>query len=255
MKKIFLYILFCLFSYGWSQQETARISIYSSPDHVQIRLDSVIIGKTPLIHIEIPPGEHRLEALSPFDGLWNIANIVKKFLIKVGEDTVIKIRFSHPVKINSIPFHARLLHKNRFIGFTPLTLPFEENRGKEFLLEKKGYRNFQFILNKSEPYLITLEPLEINTKKTDDGPFVYTLFHKQIKTKFLLLTGTVVSHWMAFYFKNLADKNFKKYQKTADPTLISKYWDNTQRYDRYSDISLAISYAFLTGLIYTVLWD
>jgi hypothetical protein len=75
-----------------------------------------------------------------------------------------------------------------------------------------------------------------------------------MKSKFIFLSGTVVTHWLAFYFKNLADNNFEKYQNTANPALMEKYWDNTQKYDRWSDITLGVSYAFLGGLIYTVLW-
>lgn len=253
MKYIFALCLMII-SLGWSQPPPAYLTILSQPEQVRVRLDSVIIGTTPLHRLKITPGNHTIEALSPYDGLWNITNITRTFAVKSGSDTTIHIRFQRPVIINSIPYDARLIRNNLILGLTPLTLPFEENRGKEFLLEKDGYRSFRFVLEKPRNYLFELEPVQPEISAEERGSFTYSLLHTRLKSKFLFLTGTVVTHWLAFYFKNVADENYEKYARTADPQLMKKYWDETRKYDRLSDITLGISYAFLSGLIYTVLW-
>lgn len=232
--------------------QKAQLSIYSAPESVQIRLDSVIIGSTPLENLQIEAGMHKLEALSPYGGLWNINNQVQTFRIFAGQDTVIRVRFQQAVQINSIPYRSRLLHNNQLIGFTPLQIPFEENRGKEFNLEKNGYRSMRFVLEKPEPLIFKLEPLEINPTEETNRSFASGLFRNRIKSKVFLLGGSVVAHWLAFYFKNVADDFNDKYRRTSDPERMNHYWDETQRYDRYSEISLGVSYAFLGGLIYTV---
>jgi len=239
---------------GLSKADQSYLTVYSSPNDVEIRLDSVLVGSTPLDKIEIAPGKHRLEALSPYSGLWNMTNIVKEFEIKAGQDTAIHIRFEKQVQINSIPYGAQLMFQNRSIGATPVSVPFEPNKGKEFRLEKPGYRTQQFVLKKPEPYIITLEPLNMELVEETNHSFSHALFHTRLKSKFLFLTGTVVTHWLSFYFKNVADDNYNKYAQTGDPHLMNKYWDKTQKYDRLSDITLGVSYAFLSGLIYTVLW-
>ena len=254
MKLTIILFIFFVFIRGWSLENNARLTVYSTPEKVQVRLDSVIIGSTPLINFFISEGDHRLELLSPYDGLWNTSNIVQNFTIKSGHDTTLHVRFQKKVKINSIPYHARLMQNNILLGKTPLSISFVENRGKEFSLEKKGYKSFRFVLEKPQSQLFTLEPIGADILHGEQNSFTYSLFHTRLKSKFLLLTGTVITHWFAFYFKNVADDNFEKYERTGNQYLMSKYWDKTQRYDRYSDISLGVSYIFLSGLIYTVLW-
>jgi hypothetical protein len=248
---ITLNLLLSFVIFGISNEQNAIISILSSRENVQIRFDSVLIGYTPFENFEVSPGEHILEAFSPYDGLWNTNNIVHIFKINAGVDTTIKIKFPKSVKINSIPYHAKLIFNNTLVGLTPLVIPFEDNKGKNFSLEKEGYKSFRFFLEKPESKLITLESIDFY--KQESNTFSHNLIHRRLKTKFLFLSGTVITHWLAFYLKNVADNNFDKYEKTADPTLMDRYWNNTQRYDRYSDISLGVSYALLSGLIYTVL--
>jgi len=247
-------VLLLLISLGWSQPPPAYLTILSQPEQVQVRLDLVIIGTTPIHRLKISPGAHSIEALSPYDGLWNIANITKSFAVKSGSDTTIHIRFQRPVAINSIPYAARLIRNDLILGLTPLMIPFDDNRGKEFLLEKEGYRSFRFVLEKPKNYLFELQPIQPEIAVEERPSFTYSLLHTRLKSKFIFLTGTVATHWLAFYFKNVADENYDKYARTADPRLMKKYWDETRKYDRLSDITLGISYALLSGLIYTVLW-
>ncbi len=253
MKNLYIFLLMIPLSL-FSQENIARISILSSPDNIQVRLNSVLIGKTPIENFSVKPGNHHLEALSNAPGNWYNTNIYKKITLKAGQDTTIFLRFSRPVKINSIPFDARLLHNDREIGVTPITLPFEENQGKEFRIEKAGYQTFKFMLDNPNSKMYILQKIDLTSSDDESSSFAYSILHKNIKSKFFLLTGTVITHWMAFYFKNMADNNYQKYLGTGNPALMDKYWENTQKYDRFSDISLGVSYAFLGGLIYTVLF-
>ncbi|HFE63220.1 MAG TPA: hypothetical protein ENK14_02245 [Caldithrix sp.] len=233
-------------------EKTAQVSIFSKPTNVSIRLDSVIIGRTPLTGLKVKPGTHRAEALAPDDGLWNESNQVKIFSVKAGQDIILRFRFGKTVSINSIPYQAHLFWNNQKLGLTPLFLPFEENRGKRFRLEKKGFRSLTFKLERQQPYIYKLEPLTLSQPEDEHISLARSLFHKRLKSKVLLLGGSVIAHWLAFYLKNIADDNYNRYISASDPRLINKYWNNTQKYDRYSDISLGISYALLGGLIYMV---
>jgi hypothetical protein len=238
----------------FSQEEATFISIYSSPSKIQIRLNSVILGTTPMERISIKPGSHLIEAVANNPGIWNHTNVIKRFNIYAGQDTTIFIQFTRGVKINSLPFNAKLISDKGLLGSTPLTIPFEENLGKEFHLEKPGYKTYTFLLEDPQSKLFTMQKIELKSSSDESQSFTHSLFRTRTKSKFLFLTGTVAAHWLAFYFKNLADDNFEKYLTTGNPNLMSKYWNNTQKFDRYSNISLGISYAFLGGLIYTVLW-
>jgi hypothetical protein len=241
-------------SLSWSQDDLAQLSILAIPQNVEVRLNSVVLGSTPLLNLQLPPGNYKIEAIAPEPGMWYNTNIYKEIQLYTGQDTTIYFQFPVMVKINSIPFHAQLLNENRLIGLTPTFIDFNKFQGKELVLEKTGYQSSHFILTTSQSQLIYLEPIKLTEYSEENNSFTYSLLHTRIKSKFLFLTGSVVSHWLAFYFKNLADDNYARYLTTGNPQLMQKYWDNTQKYDRWSDISLGISYAFLGGLIYTVLW-
>jgi len=254
MKTITIFLILSVFLICHAQEKKTILTIESIPDQVQIRINSVLVGNTPITNYEVNSGYITIEAISNQAGIWNNHNIVQEIFTTPGQDTTIIIQFPKMIKINSVPFHAKLLVNNQSIGLTPVSVDFNQYRGKEFLLEKTGYKSFRFILQNQTSQLYTLEPLDLATIDEENSSFTYGLFHSRMKTKFLFLTGTVVTHWLAFYFKNLADDNFEKYSTTGNPALMQKYWDNTQKYDRWSDITLGVSYAFLGGLIYTVLW-
>jgi hypothetical protein len=245
-----------LFQIGlsWAQENSANLSIFATPLNVKVRLNAVVLGNTPLLNVKLDPGVYQIEAIAPEPGIWNNTNILKEIQLHAGQDTAVYFQFPTMVKINSIPFHAQLTFENRFIGFTPLFIDFGQFHGKVLHLEKTGYQTDQFILSSAQSQLFTLEPLDFTITREESNSFFSSLLHTRVKSKFLFLTGTVVSHWLAFYLKNLADDNYDRYQTTGNPQLMQKYWENTQKYDRWSDISIGISYAFLGGLIYTVLW-
>ena len=254
MKTPILVILLITIVLAYAQDDNARITINSIPNGVQVRVNSVLVGATPIVNYEVEPGYITIEAISKETGIWNNHNILQEIFVTAGQDTTIQIKFPKMVKINSIPFHAKLLVNDQYMGLTPISIEFDRYRGKELLIEKENYKSFRFFLENPNSQLYTLEPLDISALEEENTSFTYGLFHSNMKSKFIFLSGTVVTHWLAFYFKNLADNNFEKYQNTANPALMEKYWNNTQKYDRWSDITLGVSYAFLGGLIYTVLW-
>ncbi len=255
MKNIWVVILFSLVSIsGWSQENPVCLSIFSVPSGVQIRLNSVLIGNTPLTKLSVKPGKYSIEAVARDAGIWNMRNVQQEVFIEGGGDTSITIQFPRLIKINSIPFHAKLLQDNHLVGLTPVVVDLKTYRGKDFTLEKTGYETTRFTLTDQSPPPFVMQPLDQTALKLERHSFTHDLFHSRFRTKFLFVTGTVVTHWMSFYFKNLADDNYDKYLTTANPALMNKYWDNTQKYDQLSEFTLGISYAFLGGLIYTVLW-
>lgn len=253
MKNLIL-ITLIFYVFGISQDKNSSLTIFSNPNQLEIRLDSVFIGNTPLENLIIDPGTHVIEAYSPNPGLWNSTNTTIRFHIESGRDTTINIRLQQSIKINSIPYHAELLKNDRVLGLTPVSILFEENRGKEFRLEKRGYESVSFTLKEPRSRLFRLKPIQLVDAETESNSFMHSLAHTRLKSKFLFLSGSVLTNWLAFYFKNLADDNYNKYLTTSNPQLMDKYWDKTQKFDRFSDISIGVSYALLGGLIYTVLW-
>lgn len=254
MKSFILILLGAVSLLAQAQSPAAYLTLHSDPPGVEIRLDSLFLGKTPLYRVAISPGAHLVEALSPYPGIWDYANIRRTVNLIPGQDTTLSFRFQHFSIINSVPYHARLRAANRVVGLTPIELPFESNRGRAFLLTKSGFESLSITLRKPGPQLYKLSPIAPQISELQESSFTYAVLHTNLRTKFLFLTGSLTAHWLAFYFKNIADDNYDRYLHTSDMALIRKYWDDTRKFDRFSDISLGVSYVLLTGLIYTVIW-
>jgi hypothetical protein len=230
------------------------ISVSSNPSECWVRIDSVLVGKTPLNKFAISEGEHLIQVFPPNKGVWNLEDRVFEVSIESDQDTTINVVFSSPVYINSVPFGAELLSGQVHLGFTPLYIPFEENAGKSFRLEKKGYKPYTFTLTGNASIIATLEKGKDFVDENKKPRLLGFLPKRHLKSKFTLLAISIASHWASFYFKNVADENYEKYSQTADPRLMDQYWKQTQKYDRLSEISLGVSFASLAGLIYFVIW-
>lgn len=248
--------LLLIFFFQFFYAQNGKISINSSPTESWVRIDSVLVGKTPLTDIQVEAGSHLIDISPPKGGIWNYEDKHLKISISENQDTTFNIIFSKPVFINSVPYGAHLKSDQEYIGITPLYLPFENNQGTSFEIIKEGYEPYIFVLNTPDPILAKLKKNEGYIELQKKKPQLFGLVPKKhVKSKFTLLAVTVATHWASFYFKNVADDRFDKYLKTADPQLMNKYWDETHKYDRLSEITLGVSYTALAGLIYLVIWN
>ena len=248
------WLISLLFSFCLHSQEKGTISISSEPAGCWVKIDSVLVGKTPLDEFELDPGQHLIQVYPPNKGVWNLQEKIVDVSIRAGSNAPLNVVFSSPVFINSVPYGAQLFTENISMGFTPLYLPFEENAGKQFRLEKKGYRPYLFTLTSNQSIIAQLEGENGFVKDREKPRLLGFLPRTHLKSKFTLLAVSIAAHWASFYFKNIADQNYEKYQQTADPALMDQYWKQTQKYDKLSEVSLGVSFASLAGLIYFVIW-
>ena len=235
-------------------QERGTVTILSNPPNCWIRIDSVLVGRTPLYQFSLSTGKHVVQIYPNQSGIWNVEEKIFHITLSANQDTTLTATFSRPVFINSVPFGATLLQDSSRIGVTPLYIPFEENKGKRFELRKSGYIPYFFTLDTVRSIFVTLRQQQDFVEEPQKPQLLGFIPKRRLKSKFTLLAVTVAAHWASFYFKNEADDNFEKYNRTADPRLMDKYWSRTKKYDRLSAISLGVSYASLAGLIYMVIW-
>lgn len=256
--KLFLLAISFLLTASLSAQdasgEQGTLSVTSAPSGSWVKVDSVLVGKTPLELLPLSAGLHQIQVYPPNNGIWNLEEKRYEVIIHPNQDSKIHTKFSSPIYVNSTPFGAELYADTTRLGMTPLYIPFEPNRGKFFRLSKHGFKDYEFQLNENKSILAHLEKDESFIEDREKPQLLGVIPKRHIKSKFSLLALTVASHWASFYFKNQADSNFDKYSQTGDAGLRDQYWDSTQKYDRLSEITLGVSYASLAGLIYMVIW-
>ncbi len=262
MKNNFHWVTIILFGItGWvfltpinsNAQTPARVTVLSEPPGARIQLDSTWIGQTPLHDLTLPPGRHVIRAFPPYSGNWNIAAQTLTFQVHAKQDTTITFQFTPPVFVNTIPSQATVVLDSLTLGTTPIYLPFLRLKGRTLILNKTGYQSARVRVLSAEPILITLQRKEGFTERKRP-PLLKIVPKDNRAAKFTLIATTLVTHWAAFLLKRQADFYYDKYQHTAEPDAILKYWDNTRKFDRYSDIALATSYISLSALIYLIIF-
>jgi len=256
MKSNLYMILLLLIIFSLSRsQEVGWITVKSQPSGSLVHIDSILIGTTPIDALALTSGAHVVRISPPATGIWVLTDKIVRVNINSGDTTRVQVVFDKPVPVNSVPYGADVLVDSSFIGTTPLYLSYQIYKNKLLRLEKIGYVPYEIRMTSRKPILARLKPGENYFEEQPTRPPILGILPREkLRSKFALLAFTVVSHWAAFYFKNIADRHYEKYLHTANPKLIRENWNKTRKYDRLSDISLGMSYVSLTGLIYMVIW-
>ena len=256
MKKILIHIFASVFALPIFSQAGSNgfLNVDSDPAGCWVRVDSLLVGKTPLVNFPVSPGNHQIQVYPPQTGIWNLQEKNYSVDIIAGETTELSSNFSRPVLINSLPYGASIYQDTSLVGITPVSLSFESYAEKELRIEKKGYVPQGLVLKDPKAVLIRLEKDAGFVEEEKKPQLLGVIPKRHLKSKFSLLALSVASHWAAFHFKNVADSNFDQYQLAGDPASRDRLFDKTRRYDRFSEISLGVSYASLVGLVYMVIW-
>lgn len=253
-KSLWMTLLFAGMLTGAVRAETGTVTVLSEPSGCWVRVDSVLIGQTPLENLELSTGPHTITVFPHASGTWNIEERHFHITLAPGESRRLEAVFSAPAYVNSVPFGARVYQDTTLLGTTPLFLPLEQYGGRQLRMERPGYKSYTFTLRGDDGLLAHLERDEGLLAETAPPRFGGMFKQRHIKTKFSLLAVSVAAQWASFYFKNVADSRYDDYRRAADPQRAQQFWDETERFDTFSDVSLGISYASLAGLIYYVVW-
>jgi hypothetical protein len=112
-------------------------------------------------------------------------------------------------------------------------------------LRKNGYQERSFTMQDIE----TQSYLSLKKLNPDENPDVFraSLGGTQVNwfRESLILTS-FISSWTAFMFKRKADQNYANYISSSIPVLMDRYYDEAQKFDRYTEIAIGVSVTALT---------
>lgn len=251
--KLFILVT-CILSIPYAQssvQRTAVLSV-SAPENSLIYLNDQLIASTGFDNLALVIGKYTLTAMPTENISWSTRGFEQQFELNPGEHKKIKIRYPHLTTITSDPFGADVFADTQYLGKTPLVISDQvlaEN--EDVSLKMSGFNEFNLILGNTTIYHAKLSPIagDIN------GPVLQTSPERQQNTslKTSLLVTSFVTSWASFYLKRAADNSYKKYLRTGKPNEMRKYFDQTERYDNWSDVALTVSVASLGTFIYYLL--
>ncbi len=232
-----------------STQE-GRISIRSLPPGAGVFLDSVYAGRTPLDRLTLRSGDHNLLVFFPTPYDWNAFVQSKSFHLEPGGEWESTFEFGTVLSLHTVPSGASVFFQGSEIGRTPLFYRSNSALHGTFTVSHEGFTT-ETIAMQNLPRVIRLIPEEGRPLSSelfveypsDQTPRRWTSIGSAV--------GMVASGVAAAYFKDKANREFDRYSSTGNSAHLSA----TQRYDRFSLISLIVTQITFALLTYSLLME
>jgi len=156
---------------------------------------------------------------------------------------------------NSTPYNSEIVQRNETLGKTPTFInSYDIDKSVKLTIQKSGYIDKEVFVSPNQyEYFFNLKP---ETIKSDINIASTGLDNSQttwFKEGFVLVS--VLSSWAAFYFKRKADKYYDKYLQEGNHLKMNNYFDKTEKFDTYSDVSIAVSLTSLGTYMYFLIFD
>jgi hypothetical protein len=225
-------------------QEHGYLSVYADPG-VEIFLDSTLISNSPFQRLSVQTGTYNLRVYDRQDFSWNKRAIEETIQILPESELEKDYRSENYRDILSRPTGSEVYLGAIMIGSTPMMVKKQTLDGQSITLRKTGYQEKTFSMSdiESRPYL------SLNRLNPDENPDVFraSLGGTQVNwfRESLILTS-FISSWTAFMFKRKADQNYASYLASSNPFMMDRYYNEAQKFDRYTEVAIGVSVAALT---------
>jgi hypothetical protein len=224
-------------------------------DSMQIYVDTLFAGVKKVSYLELPTGSYTVHAYNPYHLSWSDRGSTREVRITSGEHARLDLRQEEEVKVISLPFGSQVFIGNDLLGQTPLSFDRRAFDDQTLRIENKGYQNKTLnLLQGQNVYRVSLDPLEPGKKQIRLAR--YKDNENSIKWyREGLIVVSLASSWASFYFKREADKSYSRYQRASDSSDMISLYASTERYDRMSEIAIAVSAVSLGTYLYLLLFQ
>lgn len=231
-----------------SVQAPARLSILSEPSGAEVRVDSVLVGRTPISDIEVSSGAHQLSLASPSFNDWNAIIRTESIQVGSGEGLSVSYDLGSTLNIVTIPPGVHVLHEGRLLGATPLFYRSAAPLPGNLELRKDGFKR-QELLPGSIRGIITLGVADASVAASEMALASSVEESASPWAEYVSGAGMVIAGLAAAYFKHQANTHFDTYRRTGSAAAL----DDTKRYDGYSAVSLVVAEISFGALAYFLL--
>ncbi len=235
---------------------TARVEVAADLDSASVVLDSVHVGKTPLILDGVPPGTHILRILPPRPDAWTVRPAIDTVVLLQGQTHTFSYQLRTFIPVRSDPDGAQLYMNDSLAYVTPALV-----RSSDLHPDTR----LELRMNGFEPVVILPSALTGETALTvalkagwrdpaGDTPSVLVSRNAwDSRTVGQLVSGgvSILAGIGAAYFKIAADEKQEAYLATGDPAFAS----GRRRLDTMAGISLALAQAGIIVLSWLLITE
>jgi len=246
--------LLCCGSTVWASDlpdSLGTLTLLSEPPGADVYVDTLYVGKTPLLALPLGEGSHRIKLFYPSVFAWNAVTREDTIRIVAQGQTEKIVELGSVLAIRSVPSGGTVTLQSTELGTTPLFFRSPTRLSGELLIQKEGF-----------------EPQRVELGREGDQTLAVTLVNKagvtppndfsfndqkaiSARTWPLYTSGSamIVSGVLSAYLKDQANREFDRYLQSRDPAQLA----STRRLDRASAITLAISQVSFAVLTYLLL--
>ncbi len=217
-----------------------------------IYVDTTFAGNGSVSFLELPVGTYTVHAFNPHDHSWSNRGIAEKIEIAKNDHIDLDLSDREEVRIFSLPFASKVYLGDDLLGQTPLIYDRKLIGDQPLRLENRGFEDKSFNLVQGQNvYKVSLRTAENQGKSR-----VARIKDNQYQIKWYregLIVTSLAASWASFYYKREADKYYAQYQRSSDSRDMIALYSKTQRYDRMSEIAIAISATTLGTYLFLLL--
>jgi hypothetical protein len=237
------------------QPRYGHLVIHTRHSGLEVVVDGMFFGRTPLPPLSLPAGNHQILVSHPRRGSWMAQDWWQDIRIFEQDTLKLDVVFKMSYTIRSEPYGADVLVEGRKVGETPMYYQLNDDRIEQITITKKGFDDSTLVIGDAgkSSYDIDLAP----SSKPSDIPGLAGVASETVQTTrrnptilYAGATAALVTGALAFYLKKRANDNYDKYLKTGDSEQFSQYYDDANRYDNYFRLSFV---GFQVSLVFTVL--
>jgi len=228
------------------------VTLLTDPPGADLYIDSTYVGKSPLQHLIIQRGGHRIKAFYPSVFSWNAS--LKEEPLEVPDSGNIEkhLVLEKTLAIQTDPPDGIVLYKGKSLGATPLYVRGTSNLEGNMVIEKSGYDSLTIPPDEIKTGFLRLrlrpagDPGAILPPGDLRGPDLVATDRWPTYVSGLTM---IISGVTSAYFKDQANKEFDRYLLSKDPASLS----TTNKLDREAAISLVITQISFVVLSYLLL--
>lgn len=231
---------------------SSAVTIVTEPIGADIYIDSMFVGKSPVLNTSLQRGTHRIKAFYPSVFSWNATVLQDSLEVVEAGNLQKRMVLGRTLSVQTEPSGSTVLFNGRLLGVTPLYFCNVSSFAGNLMIQKDGYDSLVVPLNeRSEGFIrLRLRPVRIPEASFPGGDLRGPDFLATDRWPTYVSGLTmIVSGVTSAYLKNQANKEFDGYLVSNDPAGLSR----TRRLDRGAAVSLVISQIGFVVLSYFLL--
>lgn len=235
---------------------TARLEVATDLDSATVFLDTLHVGKSPLILESVSPGPHIIRIVPPQPDAWTVQPVLDTVILLPGQTHVHSYRLRTFLPVRTDPGGAQLFLNDSLAGITPLLVRSSDIRPDTRLeLRMEGFDPVVVLPSAltGETALTVALKAGLRSQNPAGAPSVLTTQSWDARTVGRVVSGgvSILAGIGAAYFKVAADEKQEAYLATGDPALASE----RRRLDTLAAVSLVLSQAGIIVLSYLLIAD